>query len=165
MAANMQFTDRASQALGDAQELATQYAHSQLLPVHLAVALIDPPADQSKDQQNNSAHGSHSQSSAPLFRQVVERAHGDPQLLDRALKKALVRLPSQDPPPEHVSVSPAFSKVLRSANELSKTQKDSYIAIDHLISCLVQDSAIQKCLAESNIPNPKLIDGAIQQVR
>ncbi|KAK4990527.1 Heat shock protein hsp98 [Elasticomyces elasticus] len=165
MAANMQFTDRASQALGDAQELATQYAHSQLLPVHLAVALIDPPADQSKDQQNNSAHGSHSQSSAPLFRQVVERAHGDPQLLDRALKKALVRLPSQDPPPEHVSVSPAFSKVLRSANELSKTQKDSYIAIDHLISCLVQDPAIQKCLAESNIPNPKLIDGAIQQVR
>ncbi|KAK4989886.1 Heat shock protein hsp98 [Elasticomyces elasticus] len=165
MAANMQFTDRASQALGDAQELATQYAHSQLLPVHLAVALIDPPADQSKDQQNNSAHGSHSQSSAPLFRQVVERAHGDPQLLDRALKKALVRLPSQDPPPEHVSVSPAFSKVLRSANELSKTQKDSYIAIDHLISCLVQDTAIQKCLAESNIPNPKLIDGAIQQVR
>ncbi|KAF2843746.1 putative heat shock protein Hsp98/Hsp104/ClpA [Patellaria atrata CBS 101060] len=165
MASGMNFTDRASQALSAAQELATQYAHSQLLPVHLAVALIDPPPDLSKDQQNNSAHETHAASSAPLFKQVVERAHGDPQLLDRALKKALVRLPSQDPPPEHVSISPSFSKVLRAANELSKTQKDSYIAVDHLIQCLAQDSTIQRCLADANIPKSNLIDQAIQQIR
>ncbi|KAF2860158.1 hsp98-like protein [Piedraia hortae CBS 480.64] len=165
MTSGMQFTDRATQALGEAQELAQQYSHSQLQPVHLAVALFDPAPDASKDQQNNHAHASHSASSAPLFKQVVERAHGDPQLMDRALKKALVRLPSQDPPPENVAVSPAFSKVLRAANDLSKTQKDSYIAIDHLIQCLVQDSTILKCLNEANIPNAKLIDGAIQQLR
>jgi len=158
MASNMQFTDRATQALSDAQDFATQYAHSQLLPIHLAVALLDPPADLSKDQQN-------SQPSAPLFRQVVERAHGDPQQLDRAFKKALVRLPSQDPPPEHVSVSPSLSKVLRAANDLSKTQKDSFVAVDHLIQSLVQDSSIQKCLAEANIPKTSLIDSAIQQIR
>ncbi|KAJ9628876.1 Heat shock protein hsp98 [Taxawa tesnikishii (nom. ined.)] len=165
MASNMQFTDRASQALGDAQAIAQQYGHSQLLPVHLAVALLDPPPDESKDQQTNNAHASHAAASAPLFKQVVERAHGDVQQLTRALNKALVRTPSQDPPPEHVSMSPAFSKVLRAANELSKTQKDSYVAIDHLIQCLVQDSAIQRCLAEANIPNTKLVDNAIQQIR
>ena len=165
MTSNMQFTDRASQALADAQDLAQQYAHSQLQPLHLAVSLLDPPPDQSKDQQNNNAHTSHAASSAPLFKQVVERAHGDTQLLTRALNKALVRLPSQDPPPEQISVSPAISKVLRSANDLSKTQKDSYIAIDHLIQCLVQDSTIQRCLADANIPNTKLIDSAIQQIR
>ncbi len=81
------------------------------------------------------------------------------------MKKALVRLPSQDPPPEHVSISPQFSKVLRAASELSKTQKDSYIAIDHLIQALSQDSSIQRCLADSNVPNTKLIDSAIQQIR
>ncbi|KAK5132361.1 Heat shock protein hsp98 [Meristemomyces frigidus] len=165
MASGMQFTDRATQALSDAQDLCQQYAHSQMLPIHLGVALIDPPPDLSKDQQTKSGHGSHSASSAPLFKQVVERAHGDPQLLDRAMKKALVRLPSQDPPPEQVSVSPSFSKVLRSANELSKTQKDSYIAVDHLIQCLVQDPIIQRCLAEANIPKSSLIDTAIQQIR
>lgn len=165
MASQFQFTDRATQALSDAQDLAHQYAHSQMLPIHLAVALFDPPPDMSKDQQTNHAHDSHAASSAPLFKQVVERAHGDPQLMDRALKKALVRLPSQDPPPESVSVSPAFSKVLRSANDLSKTQKDSYIAVDHLIQCLVQDNAIQRCLQEANVPNTKLIDTAIQQIR
>ncbi|KAF2148494.1 heat shock protein Hsp98/Hsp104/ClpA [Myriangium duriaei CBS 260.36] len=162
MTSGMQFTDRASQALADAQDLASQYAHSQLQPVHLAVSLLDPPPDQSKDQQNV-GHASHT--SSPLFKQVIERAHGDPQLLSRALNKALVRQPSQDPPPENISLSPAFSKVLRAANDLSKTQKDSYIAIDHLIQCLVQDPSIQRCLADSNIPNTKMIDSAIQQIR
>ena len=165
MSGQMQFTDRATQALSEAQDLAQQYAHTQMQPIHLAVALIDPAPDLSKDQQNNSAHESHSTSSLPLFKQVIERAHGDPQLMDRSLKKQLVRLPSQDPPPEHVSVAPAFSKILRNANDLSKTQKDSYIAVDHLIQCLVQDSTVQKCLAEANIPNPKMIDTAIQQIR
>lgn len=166
MAGNMSFTDKATQALADAQEIATTHAHSQLLPIHLAVALIDPLPDQSKDQQNNSAHASHAGSSASLFRQVVERAHGDPQTLERSLNRVLVRTPSQDPPPEQgPSVSPAFSKILRAANDLSKTQKDSYIAVDHLIQCLVQDSTIQKCLAEANVPNPKVIDTAVQTIR
>src|ERR1700761_8230741 len=107
-----QFTDRAAKALGDAANLAEQYAHTQILPVHLAVALFDPSPDESKDQQQT-ANASHSHTSAPLFKQVVERAHGDPQLMDRALKKALVRLPSQDPPPEHVTMSPSLAKVIR----------------------------------------------------
>ena len=164
MTSGMNFTDRGQKALADAHELAQQYSHSQILPLHLAVSLIDPPVDESKDQQQT-MNASHSGSSAPLFKQVVERAHGDPQLLDRSMKKALVRLPSQDPPPENVSISPQFAKVLRAASELQKLQKDSFIAIDHLITALAQDSSIQKCLAEANIPNTKLIDTAIQQIR
>ena len=164
MTSGLQFTDRAQKALSDAHNLAEQYAHAQILPIHLAVSLLDPPPDESKDQQTK-VNASHASASAPLFRQVIERAHGDPQLLDRAMKKALVRLPSQDPPPEHVSISPQFSKVLRSASELQKTQKDSFIAIDHLITALAQDSTIQRCLADANIPNTKLIDTAIQQIR
>lgn len=164
MTSGMQFTDRGQKALNDAHELAQQYSHSQILPLHLAVSLLDPPIDESKDQQQKT-NASHADSSLPLFRQVVDRAHGDPQALDRAMKKALVRLPSQDPPPEHVSLSPQFSKVLRAANELQRIQKDSYIAIDHLITALAQDPSIQRCLADANVPNTKLIDGAIQQIR
>lgn len=164
MATGMQFTDRGQKALADAHELAQQYSHSQILPLHLAVSLLDPPVDESKDQQQ-AMNASHTSGNAPLFRQVVDRAHGDPQQLDRAMKKALVRLPSQDPPPEHVSISPQFSKVLRAANELQKTQKDSFIAVDHLIQALSQDPSIQRCLADANIPNTKLIDTAIQQIR
>lgn len=160
----MQFTDRAKKSLEDAMALAEQYAHSQLLPIHLAVSLLDPPADESKDQQQtfNASHGA---AGSSLFRQCVERAHGDPQLFDRSLKKSLVRLPSQDPPPEQIAMSPSFSKILRTANELVKTQKDSFIAIDHLIIGLAQEPTIQRCLADANIPNTKLLQDAVQQIR
>lgn len=160
-----QFTDRANKALLDSSALAEQYAHSQILPIHLAVAMLNPSADESQDQQTPAGHSSHDSSSAPLFRQVVERAHGDPQLLDRSLMKLLVRLPSQDPPPESVSVSPALAKVIRSATDLSKTQKDSFVAIDHLIQASAQDGQVQRALADANIPNLKLIDNAVQQIR
>lgn len=159
-----QFTDRANKALLDSSSLAEQYAHSQILPIHLAVALLKPSQDESQDQQA-AGHPSHDGASVPLFRQVVERAHGDPQLLDRSLMKMLVRLPSQDPPPESVSVSPALAKVIRSATDLSKTQKDSFVAIDHLIQAVAQDGQVQRALGDANIPNLKLIDTAVQQIR
>ncbi|KAL2752724.1 hypothetical protein ACRALDRAFT_1065782 [Sodiomyces alcalophilus JCM 7366] len=159
MNSRMEFTDRGEKAVQDAMALAEQYAHSQLLPVHLAVSLLDPPADPSKDQQNGPPTG------PSMFRQVVERAHGDPQLFDRALKKTLVRLPSQDPPPDHVSVAPSFHNVLRKAQELQKLQKDTFIAVDHLITALAEDHTIQSCLREGSIPKPKLIQDAVSQIR
>ncbi|EON98040.1 putative heat shock protein hsp98 protein [Phaeoacremonium minimum UCRPA7] len=160
MNSKMEFTDRAKKALEDAMALAEQYAHTQLLPVHLAVALLDPLPDQSKDQQN-APQGT----TSTLLRQVIERAHGDPQLFDRALKKTLVRLPSQDPPPENISMAPSFNNVLRKAMELQKVQKDTYIAVDHLITALSEDSSIENALKESNIPKPKLVQEAVQAIR
>ena len=92
MAGNIQFTDKAQKALSTAVDVAQNYAHAQLLPVHLAHALLvgAPPET-----------GAPPEAGPTLFRQVVEKANGDFQTLDRAIKKALVRLPSQDPPPDH----------------------------------------------------------------
>jgi len=155
----MNFTDRATKALSDAMSTAESYAHPQLLPLHLAVSLLDPPADESKDQQNPA------NKTESLFRQVVERAHGDAQALQRALNRALVRLPSQTPAPEQISMAPAFTKVLRQAHELQKTQKDSFIAVDHLIIALSEDNSVQTALKEGNIPNVKVLQDAVQQIR
>ncbi|KAK3996009.1 P-loop containing nucleoside triphosphate hydrolase protein [Cladorrhinum sp. PSN332] len=160
MTSKMEFTDRAKKALEDAMALAEQYAHTQLLPVHLAVALLDPLPDQSKDLQNAPPG-----TTSTLLRQVIERAHGDPQLFDRALKKTLVRLPSQDPPPDQVSMAPSFNTVLRKAAEMQKVQKDTYVAVDHLITALSEDVSIQNALKEANIPKPKLVQEAITQIR
>jgi ATP-dependent Clp protease ATP-binding subunit ClpA len=160
----MNFTDRATKALSDAMGIAESYAHPQLLPLHLASSLLDPPPDESKDQQQtvNASHGAATQS---LFRQVVERAHGDPQAFQRALNRALVRLPSQTPPPDQIAMAPSFTKVLRQANDLQKTQKDSFIAVDHLIIALSEDTNVQLALKEGNIPNIKVLQDAVQQIR
>lgn len=106
-----------------------------------------------------------SSSSPSLLRQVIEKANGDFQTFERAVKKTLVRMASQDPPPDQVSVSPSLSKVLREAQKLQKTQRDSYIAQDHLISAVAQDSGIQKLLVEAGIPKVSLLDDAVQSLR
>ncbi|RSM04713.1 Heat shock protein hsp98 [Fusarium oligoseptatum] len=145
MNSRMDFTDRAQKAVEDAMALAEQYAHSQLVPVHLAVSLLDPPPDPSKDQQKRSRSRQH--------------------LVPAALKKTLVRLPSQDPPPEHVSLAPQFHNVLRKALELQKVQKDTYVGVDHLITALSDEPSIQSALKEANIPKPKLVQEAVQAIR
>ncbi|KAF4301255.1 putative heat shock protein hsp98 hsp104 protein [Botryosphaeria dothidea] len=128
MTSGMQFTDRASKALNDAQELAQQYSHSQLLPLHLAVALIEPATRPIQGPAKTELNRHHSSAKSSSAHMAIRK------LLDRALKKGL-------------------------------TQKDSYVAVDHLIQSLAQDSTIQRCLAEANIPKPSLIDQAIQQIR
>jgi ATP-dependent Clp protease ATP-binding subunit ClpB len=122
-----EFTDRAQASLVNASELAQQYAHPQILPIHLALSLFEPPPDLSKDQQNGPPPDE------SLFKTVINKAHGDAQAFERSVKKSLVRQVSQDPPPQETPISPSLSKVLRQANEMRGAQKDSFIAIDHLI--------------------------------
>lgn len=151
-----QFTDKASEAFNQALELAQTYAHPQATPLHLAMALISPSS--SPDKTANAAPPS------ILFKQVIEKSNGDFQAFERGVKKSLVRLPSQDPPPEP-SMSPPLAKVIREAQKLQKTQRDSFLAQDHLISALAQDSAIKALLKEAGIPNLDVLDKAIQGIR
>ncbi|KAL4909819.1 hypothetical protein BDW74DRAFT_44335 [Aspergillus multicolor] len=155
------YTDKANKALQDAIDITIEHANAEIYPVHLAVALLDPAQDEEDGPAQHPSHGD----STSLFRQVVERAHGDAQLFHRGLMRRLIKLPSQDPPPESRSMSAPFRKVLAAAEQLSKTQKDSYIAVDHLIQALCQDSQVQAALKDANIPNVKLVDTAIQQIR
>ena len=47
-------------------------------------------------------------------------AGAQPELVQRGLAKFIVRLPSQEPPPDDISLSPALAKVLREAEKLMK---------------------------------------------
>lgn len=152
-----QFTDKAGEAFNQALELASSYSHPHALPLHLAMALIQPP--KSTDMTPSAVP------QPALFKQIIEKANGDFQTFERGVKKGLVRLPSQDPPPEQVSLSPALGKVTRDAQKLQQTQRDSFVAQDHLISALAQDSSIKSLLKEAGIPNLDLLDKAIQGIR
>lgn len=159
MSSSLNLTDKARLAVNQAHETATQYAHPQCLPIHLAFALFSPAAPEAAGVSEPSS------SSHSLFKQVIEKANGDSQVFERCLKKGLVRLPSQEPPPETISFSPSLSKVLREAQKLQKTQRDSFVAQDHLISALAQDAGIQKLLNEAGIPKVDLLDNAVQSLR
>ena len=84
--------------------------------------------------------------------------------MKRALQKAIVRIPTQSPPPDETSLSSAALKVLREAQSLQKTMHDSYIAQDHLLRALVKDPTISGLLKELGLTEASLTT-AIDQIR
>lgn len=151
-----QFTDKAEAILLEAGETAKNYGHSQIMPVHLIHAMMsDSPAQDDGQPAANSG-------GPLLLKQVIEKANGDYKTFSRAIKSAVVKLPSQDPPPDSIGYSPAFSQVIRAAQKLQKLQRDNYIAQSHLISALAQDPTIQRYLKDAGIPKVDVLDNAIQ---
>jgi ATP-dependent Clp protease ATP-binding subunit ClpB len=80
------------------------------------------------------------------------------------LQKLIVRLPTQSPPPEDITIGHAALKVLRDAQSLQKTMHDSYMAQDHLLRALVKDPSISAALKELGIPDARIITAA-EQIR
>ncbi|KAJ3300824.1 hypothetical protein HK104_000017 [Borealophlyctis nickersoniae] len=138
------FTDKTTETISKAQSLAQEFAHVQLSPVHLASALCDAEDG--------------------LFKSIIQKAGGDPAVAERRLKSAMVKLPTQDPPPEQVGLHPNTLKVLRSADEIRKKQKDSHLSVDHLMLALADQPEIQNALKDAGVTK-KSLENAITQVR
>ncbi|SJL05615.1 probable heat shock protein HSP104 (endopeptidase Clp ATP-binding chain HSP104) [Armillaria ostoyae] len=147
MTSNFDLTDKTNETLTTAIQLAKDSANAQVAPAHIAFVLL-----------NEEGGGT------PLFASVVEKAGGDAAVVKRALKKALVRLPTQSPPPDETSLSSASLKVLREAQSIQKTMNDSYIAQDHLLLALLKDSSIAPVIREAGLTEATL-KTAIQAIR
>jgi ATP-dependent Clp protease ATP-binding subunit ClpB len=143
---NYNFTDKAEKTLSAATQIAREYAHVQILPAHVACALLDETEGDS------------------LFKNIINKAGGDASTAERAFKKLVVRAPSQDPPPTDISLSPQAGKVIRNAHDIQQRQKDNYISQDHLILALAEDAQCLQALKESGITK-KALEIAISQVR
>ena len=88
------FTDKTSSILSKASDLAREFGHSALAPIHIFSALFDDQA-----------------ASDGFFKSIVSKAGADPVLVERRAKAALVKLPSQSPAPDSISLSNASLKV------------------------------------------------------
>ncbi|KAI9309237.1 putative HSP100 protein [Cunninghamella echinulata] len=143
---NMEFTDKVEKALGQAQSLARSYGNTQLMPAHLACALFDDTEGQS------------------LFKSILEKTGIEAQLVERGYKKQVVQLPTQDPPPMDVSISPQTAKLLQHAQKHMKNQKDSFISIDHIILGLADEAATFQPMKDAGVTK-KALENAVSQVR
>lgn len=139
-----QFTEKTTETLSKAADLAKSYAHTQVNPIHVASALLMEPSS--------------------LFRSILQKSGVDATNCERKIQSVLVRQPSQSPAPTDVSFSGTFHKFINKADEIRKTQKDSHLSIDHLILALPDTpefmNAVQECGLTKNA-----IAQAVQQVR
>lgn len=138
------FTEKAIEAISRADGIARENSHIQLYPVHVASALYG-------DREG-------------LFKQLTQRVGADQVGLERALAKALVRLPKQEPAPDQITPSRSFLTFLNKAQEIQKQKGDSHIAVDHLILALVDNPDFQPILQEAGITKTA-IENTIKAIR
>ncbi|OAV93508.1 hypothetical protein PTTG_00828 [Puccinia triticina 1-1 BBBD Race 1] len=155
--AGFSFTDKTNDALTTAIGLARERSHVHVQPIHIALALLDPTVIGTNG-------GTGSAGGDCLFANVLDKAGADAREITRALNKRLVREPSQDPPPDQVGFSSSSTKVLKEAQKLMRQQNDGYIAQDHLILALLDDSVIKQIFKEANVSDQG-IRTAISAVR
>lgn len=147
---NFDFTDKTQQSLSAAIQLAKDYSHAQVHPAHIAAALLNEGAGDDLPTSLSNVGAS------SLFSSVIQKAGGDPVIVKRGLQKIIVRLPSQSPSPEEISMSASALKVLREAQSLQKTMHDSYIAQDHIILALLKDPSISSIIKDAGLTEAAL---------
>lgn len=144
-----EYTGIAAKAVSKSVSLAQELCHIEVSPLHLAAVLF-------KDQTS-------------LGVQLVEKvALGGQHIsladVQGALEKAMKKLSRQEPPPNDIRPNGKFFAVLRKAQQLQKSQKDSHTAVDHMLLALYEDSDVSTALSAVGLTRHKMED-AIKQVR
>ena len=138
------FTEKTNQVIEGAQELALEQANPQITPFHVASAIFS-------DRDG-------------LGCSVLKSLSTDPIRVDLELRKMLDSLPKQQPPPESVYADSALREVLRGAQRFKKEQKDSFVAVDHLLRALLRDKKVALILKPLGVL-AEGVDKKVQQIR
>jgi ATP-dependent Clp protease ATP-binding subunit ClpB len=134
-------TEKAQDAIRQAQALAQRHGHPQIDVEHLAVALL---------AQDGGV--------AP---RVVEKAGGTAGTLVQRLQQAIERLPrvsGPGAPAGQVYIAPRVNEVLNAAEGAAQQMKDEYVSVEHLLLALadLKDGAVAEAFRAAGLTREKL---------
>lgn len=115
------FTERAQEAIVEAQERARGENHSQIEAEHLLLALL--------------------QQSDGLVPQIVRQLGSDPELLIRKVEEALGELPKAYGATTQIYLSPSLQRLLERAQAEAAAMRDEYVSTEHLLLALADEGA------------------------
>jgi ATP-dependent Clp protease ATP-binding subunit ClpB len=142
-------TEKAQDAMREAQTQAQRQGHSQIESEHLAVALLEQDGG--------------------VASRVVEKAGASPATLLQRLRQALGRMPRVSGPgaqPGQVYISPRVNEVLTNAETEAQRMKDEYVSVEHLLLALaaLKDGAVAETFRAAGLTREKLLE-ALASVR
>ncbi|MFN2225441.1 MAG: Clp protease N-terminal domain-containing protein, partial [Anaerolineae bacterium] len=115
------FTEKAQQAVVQAQGLASEYSHGQIEGEHLLLALL--------------------RQSDGVVPQVVQALGLQPGELSRQVERELSRKPRVSGGAAQVGLSRPLSSALDRADKIAGEMRDEYVSTEHLLLALVEDRA------------------------
>ncbi|HEY7678711.1 MAG TPA: Clp protease N-terminal domain-containing protein, partial [Candidatus Methylomirabilis sp.] len=136
-------TEKAQDAIRQAQSLAQRHGHPQIDVEHLAVALLAQDGG--------------------VAARVVEKAGATPGPLIQRLQQALGRLPrvsGPGAPAGQVYGSPRLNGILEAAEAEAQRMKDEYVSVEHLLLALadLKDGAVAEAFHGAGLTREKLLE-------
>mmetsp|Transcript_8552 Transcript_8552/g.24134 ORF Transcript_8552/g.24134 Transcript_8552/m.24134 type:complete len:908 (+) Transcript_8552:137-2860(+) len=138
------WTEKTRAVFLKAKEMALENSAVEIFPIHVATAMFEDPDG--------------------TARRVTARAGGNGKQIERALRKAMVRLPCQDPAPTDVSLNRKAIEMFTRATRHQQDKDDSHLAVDHLLVAALDDADVARCLEGAGLSKKKL-QGAIEELR
>ncbi len=127
------YTQKAQEALLEAQHLAQEYNHPQIEPEHLLKALVTQEGG--------------------VVPSILRRIGVDPQLVLQDVENELGRKPRAYGATAQVGMGPNLVKILQEAENIASSMKDEYVSTEHLLLAMAQPQAgsVQQLLARHGI--------------
>ena len=139
-------TTKSREAMIASQNIATEYGHQEIRPIHLLKALADQEGG--------------------LIPSLLKKMNVDFGRFSLAVEKELRSIPSVSGPGAQESyTSRDFSQVLVKAKEIAEYMKDDYISVEHLFLALLQTDAKCGALLKSLGVDENSLLNALKAVR
>src|SRR3989441_7590581 len=139
------FTDKAREALSEANELAKEYNSSQIEIEHMLVALLSQEGG--------------------VAQQIIQKAGGNLAVAQRVVDSEIKRMPrvygGNEP-----GISPRLRAMLEKAWQEMNNFKDEYLSVEHILLAMfdVSDGAAQRALKEAGLTRDRVLQ-ALTDIR
>ena len=137
------YTQKSQEALLAAQQLAQNYQHQIVEPIHLLLALVQ--------QQDG------------IVRAIITKVSGGTQAIQEELSNELDKRPKIQGANLEVGLSPQTAEVLAAAERYAKGMQDDYVSTEHMLLGLA-DSSENKRLFQFGLTKDAIL-AALKQVR
>ncbi len=140
------FTQRASEAIVSAQQIAEAEGHPQLEVAHLLLILTEQPDG--------------------VVPAVLNRIGVQPASVARALRDDLAKLPKVSGPTQQLQLSNEARRVLTDAHAVAERMRDEYVSTEHLLLAALEagDSSAARIMREAGV-EPASVTDALKQIR
>lgn len=149
-------TDATTKALQEALTIARDNGHALAEPIHLAAALFanDDGIGSRAVAKTDAAGGG-----AGMSQNIV-----DVRQVRQAIQRAILKKPTQSPPPHEASIGSGLQKVIQRAISTAKANGDSLVALDHLLVAIYDDKPTKDALEGAGLTK-KLAVKATEEIR
>lgn len=160
MTDNRTMTDATTKVLEQTLTIARDNGHATAEPIHLASALF----------ANDDSIGSRvvAKTDAALSGGGGGGAAGittvDVRQIRQAIQRAILKKPTQSPPPHEATIGLNLQKVIQRAMSSAKSNGDSLMALDHLIVSIYDDNVTKETLESCGLTK-KLASKATEEIR